>query len=374
MARLMILGAGDLGQRVCYDLAHTVASPHIQLVGRDSDRVIRAANLARFSSIQRGYDSDVTHAVTDLNDVDRTSQVVSDFEPDVVFLAVSLQSWWVISTLPKPSFERLYAANYGPWLPMHLVPVAKAMRAIRACSTTVIVVNAAYPDAVHPALRGSGLSPDLGIGNVANNVPAIRAAVADRLNSRVQDIEVRMVAHHYVSHRLSRHGDTGNASLLLEIRRCGTVVDMVALDDVLGQLPKAYRRTGGISGQAMTASSAVSVLSPLLDRTDALVHSPGPGGLIGGYPVRLSGGAYRIELPWGVSMAEADAVNRDGQRADGIQSIEDDGTVTFEPECMKILQHEFGYKCESLQWQTAEEFSDDLSGRFARYAKSAALL
>jgi hypothetical protein len=369
MARIMIIGAGDIGRRVSYELAHMNDAPEIRLVGRDSDAVLRATNLARFSALQCGYSPAVTHAIADVNDIDHVSQTVSDFNPDVIFLSVSLQSWWVISTLPRDPFQSLYAANFGPWLPMHLVPVMKTMRAIRAVSPDVMVVNAAYPDAVHPALKAAGLAPDLGIGNVANNVPGLRAVVADHLHTAVDDIEVRMVAHHYVSHRLSRFGDTGAASMRVEVRENGEPVHDLPIASLLGHLPRGYRRTGGMQGQAMTASSAVSVLTPLLNGGSALVHSPGPGGVVGGYPVRISDGQYQIELPTGMNMAEAAEVNEDGQRADGIDSISEDGVVTFSSSSISIMDEVLGYNCSSMKLDEAEACSDELGDRFGTYAR-----
>lgn len=181
----------------------------MRLVGRDEDTVLRATNLTRFAALQRGWSPTVSYAVTDVTNPVRTAEVLADFQPDLLFLAVSFQSWWVISTLPRPAFEALYAANYGPWL-----------------------------------------------GNVANNVPGIRVAAADRLGCQPTEVEVRLVAHHYVSHRLSRHGDGGAADLALGIRVAGR--DVTAEPDVPGLL---RRLPGGCpaatrSRSARTAGSA----------------------------------------------------------------------------------------------------------------------
>src|SRR5262245_47088763 len=146
MRKIMIIGAGDLGRRVCTDLVHSDRQWAVRLVGRAQDAVQRHVNLVRFSALQRGCHGRVDYALTDLNDIGHTAEVIADFGPDVVFLASSLQSWWVITTLPAERFQRLYAANFGPWLPMHLVPVHKAMQAIRTAHSQAIVVNAAYPD------------------------------------------------------------------------------------------------------------------------------------------------------------------------------------------------------------------------------------
>ncbi|MFJ9622268.1 hypothetical protein [Streptomyces sp. NPDC101181] len=366
--RIMVLGAGDLGRRVFHELAHTTRERHVQLVGRDEEVALRAANLTRFSALQRGFTPTVGHACTDLTDVARTAERIAAFAPDIVFLAASYQSWWVISTLEAAAFQRVYAANYGPWLPMHLVPVMKAMEAVRLSGTEALIVNAAYPDAVHPALAAVGLSPDIGIGNVANNVPGITAAAADELGRSTADVQVRLVAHHYVSHRLSRHGDSGPAAMGLGIRLDGRDVtaelDTAAL---LRRLPAQYRRTGGLAGQTMTAASALSVLEPLADGRDAVVHAPGVDGALGGCPVAIESGKFRVLLPDGMTDEQAHAINVSGQAQDGIREIRADGTVLFEPASMAVMTEELGYDCPEMRLSEAEDRAREIAERFAEY-------
>ncbi|MEJ2853291.1 MULTISPECIES: hypothetical protein [unclassified Saccharothrix] len=369
MGKVMVLGAGDLGRRVFHELAHGPRDRRVRLVGRDEEATLRAANLSRFSSLQRGYRAEVSYAVTDLNDVARTAECIAEFDPEVLFLAASFQSWWVITTLPSDAFQRLYAANFGPWLPMHLVPVHKAMLAVRMAGSRAVVVNAAYPDAVHPVLHAVGLSPDVGIGNVANNVPGIRVAAADLLGAPVDDVDVRLVAHHYVSHRLSRAGDPGAAGMSLTIALSGVdATDRLDIASLLKRLPLEYRRTGGMAGQAMTAASALSLLEPLADHRDALVHAPGPNGLAGGYPVALTAdGGVTTALPRSLPLSQAVAINESGQREDGITSIDSSGTVRFEPGSMSVLTTELGYDCQTMPLSEAEPRATELATRFESY-------
>ncbi|WP_037772128.1 hypothetical protein [Streptomyces sclerotialus] len=368
MRKIMVLGAGDLGRRVFHELAHATGERHVRLVGRNAEVTLRAANLARFCGLQRGRTPRVDHALTDLTDVARTAEQIAAFRPDVLFLAASYQSWWQISALPEAAFQRLYAANYGPWLPMHLVPTLKAMEAVRMADSEAVVVNASYPDAVHPVLFAVGLSPHLGIGNVANNVPGIRTAAAAQLGRHVADVDVRLVAHHYVSHRLSRRGDSGPARMGLAVLCEGRdVTATVDVPDLLRRLPGEYRRTGGLPGQAMTAASALSVLEPLIDGRDAEVHAPGPGGLVGGYPVAIESGTFRTLLPDGMTEEEAVAINLSGQRHDGISEIRPDGTVVFESASMGVLTEELGYACDVLPLAEAEDRAAEIAERYARY-------
>lgn len=370
--KVQIIGAGDIGRRVCEGLAQADDRRSIQLVGRDNDATLRATNLAHFASAQRGYTAHLSHAVADLRDIDRMAEQIAAFDPDVIFLAASFQSWWVITTLPKPAFEALYAANFGPWLPMHLVPVLKAMQAVRLAQSNAIVVNAAYPDAVHPVLDAVGLSPHIGIGNVANNVPGITRAAADWLGLDPLEVSTRLTAHHYVSHRLSRTGDSGGAEMNLWISHNDEqIISEADVPKVLAELPRRYRRTGGLAGQSMTAASALSVLEPLVDESNALVHAPGPLGLAGGYPVVLRDGQISLALPPTLSKQEALRINLSGQIEDGIREICDDGTVVFESRAMSVLTSELGYECPEMAIDEAEDYAEDLAERLAAYRQSA---
>lgn len=366
----MIVGAGDLGTRVLLGLTRSPHRRSFKVLARDEDKAIRTTNLARFSALQTGADHDFEFGISDLEDVDRTAEELAKFKPDIIFSAASLQSWWVISTLPKTAFQRVYRANFGPWLPMHLVPVANLMRAVRAASSTAIVVNAAFPDAVHPMLKPAGLSPHVGIGNVANPVPSLQVVAADRLGCAVRDVRVRFIAHHYVSHRVHRSGDAGGAPMDVSVFFGDEDVTTEVDPDTLFQpLLTRYRRTGGRDGQAMTAASALSVVEPLADGRDAYAHAPGPGGLPGGYPVRVSAGTVQLDLPQAVSVPDAVTINVGGQRFDGIAEISDDGWATFEESNMDVLEQELGYSCARMHWSDATHWATELAGRYQDYAK-----
>ncbi len=57
-------------------------------------------------------------------------------------------------------------------------------------------------------------------------------------------------------------------------------------------------------------------------------HVPGPNGLPGGYPVKLNGGALELDLPEGLTEAEAVAWNASFEEANG-RVVRSDGQVSF---------------------------------------------
>ncbi|MER5887203.1 hypothetical protein ABT160_25555 [Streptomyces sp. NPDC001941] len=364
--RILVVGCGDLSTRVLHGLTATGQARHLGLLGRDAEAVVRTANMVSLAATQLGRSCPVDPFVRDLDDIAGTAEAISAFAPDVIFTAASRQSWYVISELPTEHYARVSAAHFGPWLPMHLDPVLKLMRAVRASGTDAVVVNAAYPDAVHPALAGAGLSPDLGIGNVANSVPALRTIAARELGCAPQEVQPRFVAHHFVGHRLSRAGDSGGAAYDLSFWRDEEdVTGRLDTDEVFRAMRTDYRRIGGREGQLMTAASALGVLESLATGADVTAHVPGWHGLPGGYPVRMTAGGSRLDLPPGLSERAAVEINRDGQRHDGIAAIADDGLVEFTDESVQIMRDELGYTCKELALADVEEAATELTARYA---------
>ena len=98
----------------------------------------------------------------------------------------------------------------------------------------------------------------------------------------------------------------------------------------------------------VVASSGLRIALAMLEDSGRLCHAPGPDGLPGGYPVRVYGDAIELALPEGVTYNDALAINEAAQRRDGIEQIEDDGTVVFTEEAVRIMRENLGYDCPKL--------------------------
>src|SRR5207249_1435310 len=117
--RVLFTGLGDLGAQI-FDLIVRVPGEHTYLVvGRNEAYLRQRTNLSVFAAMQLGTNPDVSCATLDLLNVDQTAQIISKFQPDLIFCAATLQRWGVISDLPKPLADQLYQAQMGPWLPLH---------------------------------------------------------------------------------------------------------------------------------------------------------------------------------------------------------------------------------------------------------------
>ena len=365
-----MIGIGDLGGHVLELLVRAPGSRRIITADLNEDWAYRKTNIAAFGAAQMDHYPEVEFVKVDLDNIDQTSEIIAKYNPDIIYSAVSLQSWWVINTLPKEVFEQLDVARFGPWLPMHLTLIYKLMQAVQQTGLDIKVINSAFPDATHAVLDKVGLAPAIGIGNVANPVPAIRGSIAHRLARPMKDVTVFFFAHHYVSHYLPRFGNTGGAPYYLKASADGEdITAEVNIEEVFADIPIRFRRPGGRDGQILTASSAAAITLAVADDSGELTHAPGPGGLPGGYPVRVDRDGGKVILPKGLTLEEAIGINEEGQRYDGIDRIDPDGSVHYTEKSVGIMKEMLGYDCKVMKLEETEAQSKELGAKFKEFAE-----
>jgi hypothetical protein len=120
----------------------------------------------------------------------------------------------------------------------------------------------------------------------------------------------------------------------------------------------------------VVAASGVKNGLALLRDSGLLTHSPGPQGLPGGYPVRLSASGAEVVLPSGVTLEQALAYAEAGQRADGVERIEEDGTVVYTEKAVEIMKEVLGYELTPLAFEECDEQAGELIARFQALLES----
>jgi hypothetical protein len=366
---IMMIGIGDLGGHVLEMLAREPGTRRIITADVNEEWGYRKTNIAAFGAAQLGYYPQLEFTKINLYNIEETAELIAKYKPDVIYSAVSLQSWWVINTLPKEVFDRLDLARFGPWLPMHLTLVYKLMQAVKQTGLDIKVVNSAFPDAVGPILSKVGMAPTIGIGNVANPVPPIRTALAHQLGRPMKDVTIYFVCQHYVSHYIPRFGTAGGAPYYIKVVVDGEdVTGQVSIEQAFADLPTRCRRPGGREGQILTASSAAGIVIALAEDTGDFMHAPAPGGLPGGYPVRVDRQGGMVVLPADITLEEAVRINEEGQRCDGIDRIDEDGTTYYADFSADIVRDMVGYDCRMMKLEEAEECSKELNTKFRAFA------
>lgn len=368
--KLLLVGAGNLCLQILKILGPKNAFDFVVL-GRNEEATVRLCNLVALSCAQLGQFIAIKPVVADLTDIDKVTRLLREEAPDILVNCASLQSWRVITGLPKLSFEKLDQAQFGPWLPMHLTLMHCLMQAVKASGISAKTVNAAFPDAVNPILARVGLAPDIGVGNVANLIPAVRLAIARLLECAPADVQVQLYAQHYFSHYVPRGGlpPRANYRLLYEVRDQPQRARLPA-EAIFSTVKAEFRRLGGVDGQFLTACSAVTVIEGLCSPTPVLAHAPGPLGLPGGYPVWLHEGRVQVQFSEACPQDEAVRINTISQGQDGIDEIHCDGSVTYNPQCMAIMQAMLGYSKSRMSLEQSADFARELASKYLSFKNS----
>jgi hypothetical protein len=367
--RILFIGFGNLGTQVFDEFVRVPGNHHFLVGGRNVEHLQWRTNVSVLNALQLGFYPEVTCTHMDLNNVEQTAETIAHFAPDIIFCAATMQPWLRIATLPKPYFEKLYHAQVGPWLPLTLTPVYKLMKAVQETGLTPKVINASYPDVIHAVLRRVNLAPTTGIGNIANNIPALRASIAWKLQKPLEQVDIRFVAAYSLNHRISRQGNAGGMPFHLTALVNGEdVTHLLDLETVFDLLPTKFNRSMKGGSQLITAASATVVFQSMVNDIETMTHAPGPNGLPGGYPVRVNAQGVEVVLPPSLTLETAIHINEADLQYDGIERIEEDGTVVFTEEHMRPLSELLGYSCQRLPLAELEQWTQELYEKYQTFA------
>jgi len=364
--KVLIIGLGGIGLYALEFLSRTPGIDCIYTADIEKITGISKTHNAMLGAAQMGFYPHVEFFPLDLNNIEETSRLVKRIRPDVILSCVTLQAWWVISQLPEDLYKQLrLVAGLGAWLPMHLTLNYKLMQSVKKAGIKTHVVIAAFPDAVCPVLGKVGLAPTIGLGNVDNFVPEIQKIVGKELGIPMRNVSIYIIGCHALR-TIARFGNIQNAPYYLRIYAENK--DVTAKFNLDQLLMDAAKVVGRWRGDSRVASSGIKNVLALINNTGELSHSPGPLGLPGGYPVRLSSQGAEVVLPEGVTMQEAIRINEEGLKYDGIEKIEEDGTVVCTENAVDLMKKIFGYDCRKIRLEENEKKAAELGFLYQRYA------
>ena len=360
---VLVVGIGEVGRYLLEFLAREPGE--LDIVAGDvslEDVEPKVAN-AVLGAALHGRQPRLRAVELDLLDIDRTAEMLDRLRPDVVVNCAVMQTWHVIRRLPEEVYARLSSAGLGAWLPVQVTLPMKLGQAIARSGVAAHYVNTSLSDLTNPVLAAVGVSPTIGIGNVALIVAAVRALVARKLDRSPAEVDVKMVAHHIHWVLWREAGYREGAPFFMKV--------VVAGEDVSDRFDRlALMREAillyppGTSFSAVSASSAIQNLLALLSPEPVALHSPGPNGLPGGYPVRLSTAGAEVDLPPEIGLEEAVAMNEEAQTYDAIQRVDPDGRVHFMPYTVEIMRELLGFECESFAPEESLELAREQMARF----------
>ena len=313
-ASLVVLGTGSLAHATCDALATVSPEPiNVTVVGRSRGKAAAVCYLAGTRAALGGTGVTFQPVAADFDT--ELAGVLAAARPSGVFVCASHQSPWERHTAPSAWTDLLARAGFGLALPLHADIAARVGRLVAAHAPGAWLVNACFPDAVNPVLASLSIPVLCGVGNVGTLAASLQAALGLPDQSRL----------HVLAHHAQLHSPTDEARAWL---------DGTPLPDVTALLA-AQRAIDGSLLNRITGLTAALVLAALLTGATTETHVPGPNGLPGGYPVRLTDGRVSLRLPPGLSETEAIAVNQRAARGDGVRV--EHGRIHFETAALSGL-------------------------------------
>ncbi|MEU7003418.1 hypothetical protein [Nonomuraea sp. NPDC046570] len=292
---LALVGTGGLARAICYSLAGNPHPARVLVIGRDAAKAAAIAYVAATRAAVAGVRTTFQPLTADLADPGSLAR----HRPRGVLLAASTQSPWEGLAAPSAWTALLKRAGFGLTLPFQADSALRVGAA--AAEAGAWFVNACFPDAVNPLLAARGVPVLCGIGNAGLLAASLQAALG-----LPDQGALRVLAHHV--HLYTPEGPQDEALAWCDGRPVAGVGDLLA----------AQRATPRTELNHVTGHTAARVLDALLRGTDLDTSLPGPLGLPGGYPVRLTGGRVETRLPPELSRAEAVAFNQRAALRDGV--------------------------------------------------------
>ena len=365
----MIVGLGDLGAVLVELLLRVPEKLEVVVATRNIQRAALRCNIARLGALAQGCDSEVRFIELDLNRLEATTEAIHREQPAILLTTATMATWWLPDMLPPEDAQAIRKAGFGVWLPVHLAPTLRLMRAVREAHYSGFVLTAPYPDVVNNVLGKIGFAPTCGIGNIAEMVPKVRLRAARALGVSIACVRAILVAHHalgkYVYNNTWPMQDEAVPPFLLRIECDGKdVTDRLDVRElVLAPEPIPEGRVT----HWLTAGSAVPLVRALLQDVPAFLHAPGTAGLPGGYPLHASNSGVALALG-DISFEAAKAVNEQSQAFDGISQVLEDGTVVLDEESADRLQNILGKCPRRIEIADVDEQANDLVSRLRTYA------
>lgn len=360
---VLIVGIGEVGRYILEFLARD--NTKINIVAADlhlPDVEAKINNAILGAAFQSRY-PDVKALEIDLFDLERTADILNELQPDVVINCAVLQTWHVIRRLPENVYSRLSSAGLGAWLPVQLTLAMKLAQAIKLSGISAHYINTSLSDLTNPVLDAMGIPPTIGIGNIALIESAVRTLVARILEIPGTKVVLKMVAHHVHWVTWREAGYREGAPFYMKIFASGQ--DVTDRFDTLDLMKKAILLyPSGTYFSAVSASSAIQNLGALLSKEAVSIHSPGPNGLPGGYPVILSREGARVDLPADISLDEAININKEAQTYDGIKEIDAGARVHFMPYTIDMMKEVLNFDCISFTPEECDELAKEQIYRF----------
>jgi len=354
----MMFGIGSLGGWVLEFLARSPGINTIITCDKKADWALMKTECAAIGAGQEGYNKTIKFEQCDVNDIDATAELLKKYTPDLIYSAMTLlavSEWRPTSVVIGPKFDKALACL----IPTQTVLISKLMKARKKAGITAPVINNSYPDAINPVLWRNGLGPWVGAGNLDIAVGEIRRKLSVKESVPVSDVRVYLISGHAIVPQGTKTG------LPFFFKATIGDKDITSKHDVHSLISDSLYRAGpadksGLLADPYIAASAVRNIKAILNDTNEFAHSPGPNGLPGGYPIRISATGIKIELPEGITLEQAVRINLDSLKYDGVAEIKEDGTVVLTDEAYHTGKEMYGLDVLEFRFVDLDDIAKEL--------------
>jgi len=366
---VMIFGLGDLGGWALEFLARCEGVGTIIAADLREELGVMKTHTAAVGAAQLGYYKTIKFQKCDVRDIDGTAELLKTINPDLIYSTVTLAAWSQMAFFPHEIEKKAEKASLVR-LPLQILLVSKLMQAVKKSGITAPVLNHSLPDIVNPVLWRNGLGPLCGIGNLDIVVSEIYRKVSLAENVPIREITICMVAAHSIGVMGTRTGVPFFFKILVRDKDITSKVDIDSLisDRLMGG-PAPDRVFRNWYKYPIVASCAVKNIMAILNDTNLYTHAPGPIGLPGGYPVRLSAKGVEVVLPEEITLEEAIKINLDALKCEGIEEIKDDGTLVSTEEGYEINKEILGVDLREVRFADMEEASKEVISALRKAAE-----
>ncbi len=351
MVDVMIIGLGGTGGAALEILARM---PDVgDIVVCDAKDQAKKIATAVSGANHLGFYPRVTFERVDLMDTERAAAVIAAAAPVVILNCTALMPWYgrKLLDLPAELEAAMKSSGVAAWLPTHVCIAQKVMLAVRQSRVSTRVINLSFPDAVNAILHRQDLGPVMGAGNADLLIPNLQREVARQVKGHERDVQVLLVAHHALTGLQSTDTPESMPYHIQVLHKGKDVTDDVSIGDLLYRA--SQDRLPGTLMDLLVASSLVKNAMAILRDSHLLTFAPGPGGLIGGYSVKISRDSVEVNLPDGITMQEAIALNERAQVRDGISEILKGGTVVLTEKAWRGMKEATGYDMKAFHPEDA---------------------
>ena len=314
-ADILIFGTGNFAARIALDLAATASDPvRVLIAGRNRERLdwLRTAGNARAALFDRPARF-ATQGV-DLSVADGAVAAISAAAPAVVVQAASFQTGNVISS-QDDAWTRLVGEGGLSATAVLQAPLSiEVARAVKAVRPQAYFINCCFPDVVNPLIAALDLPVTCGVGNIA----ILSNAFAGALGASAGELKVLAHYQNLAPWRSAPETRAGRSARV-----------WIGGEEIADVYPRfASVRLTREPAIEISGASGVPLMLAMATGKDWCGHMPGPNGMPGGYPVKLSGGRLDLDLPPALSRGEAIAWNLSHEEASGLV-VGLDGHATY---------------------------------------------